>query len=53
MDRRWDPDLVLAPGERADAAEAQARLWARKEAVLKACGVGWPADGPWCSPTGG
>ena len=38
--RGWDPALVLAPGERADSAEAQARSWARKEAVLKARGTG-------------
>ena len=40
VDGRWDPALVLAPGERAAGAEARARLWVRKEAVLKAYGVG-------------
>jgi len=40
VDGRWDPDVVLAPGERAAGAEARARLWVRKEAVLKAYGVG-------------
>jgi 4'-phosphopantetheinyl transferase len=37
---RWQADLVLAPGEGADDATARARVWARKEAVLKAYGVG-------------
>jgi 4'-phosphopantetheinyl transferase len=37
---RWQPELVLAPGEHAADGLAQARAWARKEAVLKAYGVG-------------
>ena len=37
---RWDPSLVLAPGEVARTPEEQARTWVRKEAVLKAYGVG-------------
>jgi 4'-phosphopantetheinyl transferase len=38
--RRWDPALVLAPGEMADTPEDRSRFWARKEAVLKAYAVG-------------
>lgn len=37
---RWQPELVLAPGETASDGLEQARVWARKEAVLKAYGVG-------------
>ncbi|GAA4714415.1 4'-phosphopantetheinyl transferase family protein [Nocardioides conyzicola] len=37
---RWQPELVLAPGEVAADALEQARVWARKEAVLKMYGVG-------------
>jgi 4'-phosphopantetheinyl transferase len=37
---RWQPELVLAPGEAADEALEQAWVWAGKEAVLKAYGVG-------------
>jgi 4'-phosphopantetheinyl transferase len=37
---RWRPELVLAPGESADDPLEQALTWARKEAVLKAYGVG-------------
>jgi 4'-phosphopantetheinyl transferase len=40
---RWDPVLVLAPGEVAHSAEEQALLWATKEAMLKARGVGLAA----------
>lgn len=36
----WDPQLVLAPGEEAWTRVDRARAWARKEAVLKAYGVG-------------
>ncbi len=55
--RRWQPDLVLAPGESAEDALERARMWAAKEAVLKAYGVGLDQsmttvrlddpDGPW------
>jgi phosphopantetheinyl transferase len=38
--RRWQPALVLAPGEYAAGGLEQARAWAAKEAVLKAYGVG-------------
>jgi 4'-phosphopantetheinyl transferase len=37
---RWQRELVLAPGESADDPLEQALVWARKEAVLKAYGVG-------------
>ena len=37
---RWQPELVLAPGESAGDQLEQALVWARKEAVLKAYGVG-------------
>lgn len=37
---RWDPTLVLAPGETADTDEERARFWSRKEAILKALGTG-------------
>jgi 4'-phosphopantetheinyl transferase len=37
---RWQPGLVLAVGESAPDGPEQARVWARKEAVLKAYGVG-------------
>ena len=40
---RWDPGVVLAPGEGADVgatAEERAAIWVAKEAVLKAWGVG-------------
>ena len=37
---RWQPGMVLAPGESASDGLEQARVWARKEAVLKAYGVG-------------
>ncbi|WP_051552032.1 4'-phosphopantetheinyl transferase family protein [Nocardioides sp. URHA0020] len=37
---RWPAGLVLAPGEVAVDGLEQARVWARKEAVLKAYGVG-------------
>ena len=40
MDSRWDADLVLARGEVADESLARARVWAAKEAILKAYGVG-------------
>ena len=41
--RRWDPTLVLAPGEVAHSADEQALLWASKEAMLKALGIGLAA----------
>ncbi len=37
---RWQPRLVLAPGESADDPLERALTWARKEAVLKMYGVG-------------
>ncbi len=37
---RWDPGLVLAPGEVAHDDRERTRTWVRKEAVLKAYGVG-------------
>ena len=40
---RWDPGVVLAPGESADVgatAEERAAIWVAKEAVLKARGIG-------------
>ncbi|HWJ85083.1 MAG TPA: 4'-phosphopantetheinyl transferase superfamily protein [Cellulomonas sp.] len=37
-------DVVLAPTERADDAEDRLRTWVRKEAVLKACGLGLTVD---------
>lgn len=40
---RWDPGVVLAPGEGADVgatSEERAAIWVAKEAVLKAWGVG-------------
>ena len=37
---RWDPALVLAPGERAEADDDRAWHWVAKEALLKAYGVG-------------
>ena len=40
VDARWQPDLVLAPGERAETARERAQLWATKEAALKALGTG-------------
>ncbi|GAA1328647.1 hypothetical protein GCM10009592_16840 [Brachybacterium rhamnosum] len=42
VDARWDPSLVLAPGEEhlARTSEGRARLWAGKEAVLKLLGTG-------------
>jgi len=42
VDARWDPSLVLAPGEEhlARTAEGRARMWAGKEAVLKLLGTG-------------
>lgn len=36
----WDAAMVLAPGEDADTDLERARAWVRKEAVLKAYGVG-------------
>ncbi len=40
VDSQWDADLVLARGEVADESLARARVWAAKEAILKAYGVG-------------
>jgi phosphopantetheinyl transferase len=40
---RWDPVLVLAPGEVAHSAEEQALMWVSKEALLKSRGVGLTA----------
>lgn len=42
VERHWDPALVLHPSERGTdrTPEQRARLWAGKEAVLKALGVG-------------
>ncbi|UTT66846.1 4'-phosphopantetheinyl transferase superfamily protein [Janibacter sp. CX7] len=40
VDARWDPTLVLAPGERADTPAERAATWCRKEAILKALGTG-------------
>lgn len=40
VNARWDPELVLAPGEVARTAAARASTWARKESILKAYGVG-------------
>lgn len=40
VDARWDPDLVLHPGERADSPAERAATWCRKEAILKALGTG-------------
>ncbi|GAB4094867.1 hypothetical protein GCM10028787_03420 [Brachybacterium horti] len=42
VDARWDPSLVLAPGEEhlARTSVGRARLWAGKEAVLKLLGTG-------------
>ncbi len=40
VDARWDPDLVLHPGESADTPAERAATWCRKEAVLKALGTG-------------
>jgi 4'-phosphopantetheinyl transferase len=37
-------DVALGPGERARDAAARARAWTRKEAVLKAAGVGLTVD---------
>ena len=36
--------VVLAPGERATTPEQRARTWTRKEAVLKAAGLGLTVD---------
>ena len=36
----WDPTLVLAAGETAGSDTERARVWARKEAVLKQRGTG-------------
>lgn len=38
--RRWEPSLVLAPGEHAGTSAERARCWAAKEAVLKRAGTG-------------
>lgn len=40
VNAHWDPDLVLAAGEEARTGIERARAWARKEALLKAYGVG-------------
>ena len=40
VESRWAADLVLARGEVADESLARARVWAAKEAILKAYGVG-------------
>jgi phosphopantetheinyl transferase len=40
VEDRWDPSLVLAPGEVAATAVDRALVWTRKEAALKAYGVG-------------
>ncbi|MFK5647802.1 4'-phosphopantetheinyl transferase family protein [Ornithinimicrobium sp. LYQ121] len=37
---RWQPELVLSPGEDAGSAEEMAWLWCAKEAVLKRRGTG-------------
>jgi 4'-phosphopantetheinyl transferase len=40
VNARWDAALVLASDEHAESALERSRIWAAKEAVLKAYGVG-------------
>ena len=40
VDAGWDRALVLHADERADTPDERARMWCRKEAILKAAGTG-------------
>lgn len=40
VSRDWPLDQMLAPGESVDGADAAARMWVAKEAILKVEGVG-------------